>query len=124
MLGMLRSSSVRRAAVTLYALAVVLGVFAAALHRHSLSGQQGVGVLSAQNVFCQDQQNDPGAPAEPFTSCCDACLLTAPPTLPSAITHIIYRLEISTRFEFAARLGRDLDQSPDDLRSRAPPVVA
>jgi hypothetical protein len=127
----LRSTFFRRLAVALYALTLVVGALGFASHRGH--GGAGVSVFADRAAFCHDTQksHDPkshdtahGAPGAPFVVCCDACVSSAPPVLPAAITHIVYRFEISTRFEFASRLGRDLDHSPDNLRSRAPPVLA
>lgn len=118
----LRSLPFRRLAVALYALTVVVGAFGFASHRGH--GGAGVSVFADRAAFCHDGEKGKGTVPTPFVVCCDACVSSAPPILPNIITHIIYRFEIATRFEFAARLGRDLDESPDNLRSRAPPVRA
>lgn len=121
MAEMLRSLPFKRLAVALYALTVVVGAFGFASHRGH--GGAGVSVFADRADFCHDSEKAKGTAPTPFVVCCDACVSSAPPILPSVITHIVYRFEISTRFEFAARLGRDLDESPDNLRSRAPPVL-
>ncbi|PWB94257.1 MULTISPECIES: hypothetical protein [Methylosinus] len=116
----LRSLFFRRLALGLYTLTIIVGALGFASHRGH--GGAGVGVFQDRAAFCQDFQKAHSAPQTPFVVCCDACVASAPPTLPAMITHIVYRFEISTRFDFASRLGRDLDESPDNLRSRAPPA--
>jgi hypothetical protein len=117
----LRSIFFRRLALALYALTIVVGALgAAAGGGHSGTG---VGVFADRAAFCQDFQRGDGGPKPPFVVCCDACVSSAPPMLPTTLTHVVYRFEIPTRFAFASRLGRDLDESPDNLRSRAPPAI-
>jgi hypothetical protein len=122
MAEMLRSLPFKRFAVALYALTVVVGALGLATHRGH--GGAGVSVFADRADFCHDSEKAKGTAPTPFVVCCDSCVSSAPPILPSVITHIVYRFEISTRFVFAARLGRDLDDSPDNLRSRAPPALA
>jgi len=124
----LRSIFFRRLALGLYALTIIVGALGFAANRGH--GAAGVGVFADRAAFCLDFQKADsnfqkadGGPKTPFVACCDTCVSSAPPTLPAIIAHIIYRFEISTRFDFASRLGRDLDESPDNLRSRAPPAL-
>lgn len=117
----LRTNLFRRLALALYALTMIVGALGFASHRgHDGTG---VGLFADRAAFCQDDQKAPGAPKAPFVACCDACVSSAPPVLPAIVANTVYRFEIPTRFVFADRLGRELDQSPDNLRSRAPPTL-
>ncbi|PWB84467.1 MAG: hypothetical protein C3F11_01170 [Methylocystaceae bacterium] len=120
MCGNITSPFLRHATAALYALALIViavgnGV---AAHAHI----SGAGTPEAA-LRCHDAQSDHGDPANFSHSCCDACTVSAPSIVPPTISHIIFRLEIVTRFDFASRLGDDRDHSPEDLRSRAPPAI-
>jgi hypothetical protein len=90
---------------------------------HSTSDDLGVHVSDhAAPPGCHYAGSRDGKPDKRHSSCCGACALTAAPRLDAAPDFCVLRIaEISTRFDFASRLGRDLDDSPADLRSRAPP---
>jgi hypothetical protein len=120
----------RQTIAALYALAALLLGFASSIHSapmHEALGHSGarVAAMSAPMVDCHGKAERGGAPSRPQGFCCDACTLTIAPGLGAlSISHFVRRLEVSTRFAFAARLGRDLDGGPADLRSRAPPGLA
>jgi hypothetical protein len=81
--------------------------------------------LQATVKGCHDDARNERLPSTNAYSCCDDCTLTSAPGLrASPISAVIERIEIGVQWDFQARLGRDLDRSPDDLRSRAPPQRA
>lgn len=120
----------RQAIAGLYALAALLFGFASSTHSAPIHeaprySEARVAATSAATLDCHGGVTRGGAPSRSHASCCDACTLTVAPGLGAlAISHFVLRLEVSTRFTFAARLGRDLDGGPADLRSRAPPGLA
>jgi hypothetical protein len=119
----------RRTVAALYALAVLLVGFASSNHSapiHAAPRHAEAHIAwTAPTIGCHGEAEHGGAPSRSHNSCCDACTLTVAPGLGVfSIFHFVRRLEISTRFAFAPRLGRDLDGAPTDLRSRAPPSLA
>jgi hypothetical protein len=95
---------------------------------HSAGGaEHGFRVLTAPAVVnVRDAARDGGgAPPANHIASCDACALTAAPGLGAArIPPLVRAIEISTRVDFASRLGRDLDDSPDDPRFPAPSLTS
>jgi hypothetical protein len=113
----------------LYAMAMTLVAFTASSDMHSVGASSHDAKIAAAaivipSLICSSAgDNNDSAPE--CMSCCEACTLSAAPGLNVvATTHVIYVLEISTRAEFASRLGQVADAAPDDLRSRAPPYLA
>lgn len=112
----------------LYALTMMFVALTASSHlsspgASSLDERISTAAGVSPSVICAGfDRNDGDGSAPDSMSCCDACTLTSAPGLNVvAATHLVYVLEISTRFDFFARLGRAADARPDDLRSRAPP---
>lgn len=115
----MRSPLSRLTLAALYAVALVLVGFASSPHGVSAAPGYASPALAAQ---CHAQIPRGGTPAPSHMYCCEACTLVAAPGLGAAMVSISpYRAEISTRLDLAAQLGADLDGSPADLRSRAPP---
>jgi len=126
MSGIRTMKAIKRSIAGAYVLAMVFVAFASLAHADS-SGAAAVAGMSpvlAQTNICQgagDGRHD-GHPSNQAASCCDLCIFKAAADLATPPTsQVIFRLGISTRFAFASRLGCELDRSPDDLRSRAPP---
>ncbi len=119
----MKLTAITRMIAAVCALAVVVGGFASTAHAHP-SYQLTISDAapsSVQNDFCQAGGN----PSKASQSHCDTCILSSTPGLAhNVITHFIFKHEISTRFGFFARLGRELDRGPDNVRSRAPPSLA
>jgi hypothetical protein len=123
MSGVFKLAAIRRMIAGLCALAVVVGGFASSAHAHSsyqLTVSGGAPSI-VQNDVCQGVGNPFKAPQ--FH--CNFCILSVTPGVaPNILTHFNFKHEISTRFGFSARLGRELDHGPDNVRSRAPPSLA
>jgi hypothetical protein len=118
MRGLLQSAFLRQMTVALYALAVVVVGFGSTTHPRFAAPQTGVSVMAS----CKGEAASHGRPAGDCATHCVFCAMSAAPGLKAVFkTALVYRFELETRAEFAARLGRDLDASPADLRSRAPP---
>jgi hypothetical protein len=120
MRGFLQSAFLRRMVAALYALAVVVVGFGSTAHAGFAKPQTGVSLMAS----CKGEAAPQGKPTGDCSTHCVFCALSATPGLKTVFkTTLVYRFELKTRAEFAARLGRDLDASPADLRSRAPPAA-
>ncbi len=109
-------------AVAFYALSVVMMGLASAAHaRTVLRAESAVAVKTVET--CKSSASSKTHPARHCVKHCAACTLAEAPGLRTAsISTVVLRLEIVARLDFKSRLGRDLDDTPADLRSRAPPV--
>jgi hypothetical protein len=103
----------------LYAVALLVIAVVSSAH----GSVHGVGYAGGEPIVgCHHMGRNGEAPAPAQTSCCDACTLTFAPGLTQDVVWVfIDRAEVSDRLGFATRLGANLDESPADLRSRAPP---
>lgn len=108
--------------MTLYALTTLVAVLMLPAHAADRMGAAAPGASITAPV-CAGQQDKDGK-ANLASICCDICNASVSAGLepPSAATFLI-RHEFSTRLNFAQRLGRIADATPDDLRSRAPPAL-
>ncbi len=112
--------------MTLCVFAIVIVGFAPVLYAHTSHHSADVSVSAgvAGKDVCEAAGGG-GGPDNPAKACCDGCILAVSAALPAGRAgRFVFRPEISTRFIFASRLGRELDHRPQNLRSRAPPVIA
>lgn len=105
----------------IYAAAMIVVAFTMASH---LSHQVETALAAVSADYGAKVCNSDGDRGDASSAaCCDSCTLAAAPGLGAAIAnYVVYSFEISTRLNFAQRLGRVADAAPDDLRSRAPPL--
>jgi hypothetical protein len=102
--------------VALYALSTL---FAAAL-TPAHGERSGIMAQASSAQLCAAGHADKSRTAD---DCCDICVVSAAAGLePPPSAHFVIRPEIATRLNFALRLGRVADATPDNLRSRAPPA--
>jgi hypothetical protein len=113
----------RLAFVTLYALTTLVAVLMLPAHAADCVGAAAPTGASITTAVCAGQQGKAGR-SNLASVCCDVCDSSVSTGLePPSVATFLIRHEFSTRLNFAQRLGRVADATPDDLRSRAPPAL-
>jgi hypothetical protein len=115
---------VRLGLVAVYALSTLVAVLLGAAHQSPERGVEHSASAALAHALCLggEETNDASKRAG---ACCGACQLSDAVGLAAISTaSFLMRHEASTRRGFARRLGHVTDDTPDDLRSRAPPALA
>jgi len=110
-----------RIIVALYALSMIAGGSAARCDRQNMQAGLNAAVASERCVIVLPDDT-PSKQRHDFAACPDCALAAAQWIGDPPRAQLIYVLEVAARFDFILRLGRDLDDRPANLRSRAPPL--